>query len=112
MQDFSVGNAARKSNRELNFNVKFLIFQSVLFFGMSNFDDFGKYGKLVFNTLIFLERYLYLNIIKPLRKGININFLKDYFTQSLYRRMAAKVDEAVSSTPCLSPKIKRSFYER
>lgn len=112
MQDFSVGNAARKSNRELNFNVKFLIFQSVLFFGMSNFDDFLEYGKLVFNTLIFLERYLYLNIIKPLRKGININFLKDYFTQSLYRRMAAKVDEAVSINTCLSPKIKRSFYER
>ena len=79
---------------------------------MSNFDDFGKYGKLVFNTLIFSEHYLYLNIIKSLRKGININFLKDYSTQSLYRRMAAKVDEAVSSTPCLSPKIKRSFYER
>lgn len=79
---------------------------------MSNFDDFLEYGKLVFNTLIFLERYLYLNIIKPLRKGININFLKDYFTQSLYRRMAAKVDEAVSINTCLSPKIKRSFYER
>ena len=90
MQDFSVGNAACKSNRELNFNVKFLIFQSVLFFGLSNFDDFWKYGQLVFNTLIFLERYLYLKITNSLRKGININFLKDYFTQSLYRRMSAK----------------------
>ena len=79
---------------------------------MSNFDDFGKYGKLVFNTLIFLERYLYLNIIKSLRKGININFLKNYSTQSLYKKMAAKVDEAVSINTCLSPKIKRSFYER
>jgi len=57
---------------------------------MSNFDDFWEYGQLVFNTLIFLERYLYLNITNSLRKGININFLKDYFTQSLYRRMAAK----------------------
>jgi len=26
--------------------------------------------------------------------------------------MAAKVDEAVSINTCLSPKIKRSFYER
>lgn len=96
MQDFSVGNVACKSNRESNFNVMFLIFQSVLFFGMSNFDDLWKYGKLVFNTLIFLERYLNLNITKSLRKGININFLKDYSTQSLYKRMAKKVDEAAS----------------
>ena len=92
MQDFSVGNAACKSNRELNFNVKFLIFQSVLFFGMSNFDDFWEYGKLVFNTLIFLERYLYLNIIKSLRKGININFLKNYSTQSLYKYLSLEYE--------------------
>ena len=63
---------------------------------MSNFDDFWEYGKLVFNTLISLERYLYLNITNSLRKGININFLKDYSTQSLYKRMAKKVDEAAS----------------
>ena len=92
MQDFSVGNAACKSNRELNFNVKFLISQSVLFFGMSNFDDFLEYGKLVFNTLIFLERYLYLNIIKPLRKRININFLKKYSTQSLYKYLSLEYE--------------------
>ena len=92
MQDFSVGNAACKSNRELNFNVKFLIFQSVLFFGMSNFDDFWEYGQLVFNTLIFLERYLYLNIIKPLRKRININFLKKYSTQSLYKYLSLEYE--------------------
>ena len=70
MQDFSVGNAACKSNSELNFNVKFLIFQSVLFFGISNFDDFWEYGKLVFNTLILLERYLYLNITILCEKGL------------------------------------------
>jgi len=37
---------------------------------MSNFDDFGKYGKLVFNTLILLERYLYLNITILCEKGL------------------------------------------
>ena len=51
---------------------------------MSNFDDFLEYGKLVFNTLIFLERYLYLNIIKPLRKRININFLKKNILLKVY----------------------------
>ena len=60
---------------------------------MSNFDDFGKYGKLVFNTLIFLERYLYLNIIKPLRKEININFLKNYYTQSLYKYLSLEYEQ-------------------
>ena len=60
---------------------------------MSNFDDFEKYGKLVFNTLIFLERYLYLDIIKPLRKEININFLKNYSTQSLYKYLSLEYEQ-------------------
>ncbi len=63
-----------------------------LIFPEINFDDFLEYGKLVFNTLIFLERYLYLNIIKPLRKRININFLKKYSTQSLYKYLSLEYE--------------------